>query len=146
MNKQANDAKAYLQQVKILDTHINSKIEELEMLKAMTTKITSTLKQDMVFGGGGNQDKLGDAVSKIIDLEKEIHEAVDRFVDAKRDAGSVVEKVTNPDQFAVLYKRYFLYERWEQIACELHITFRHATRIHGEALQTVAELLKKRCP
>ena len=145
MNKQTNDAKAYLQQVKLLDEHINNKIEELDMLKAMTTKITSTLKQDMVFGGG-NQDKLGDAVAKIIDLEKEINESVDRFVDAKRDVGSVVEKVTNPDQFAVLYKRYFLYERWEQIACELHCTFRHATRIHGEALKTVAELLKKRCP
>lgn len=146
MIEQKNDAKAFMQQVKLLDMHINSKIEELNMLKAMTTKITSTLKQDMVFGGGGNQDKLGDAVSKIIDLEKEINESVDRFVDAKRDVGSVIENVTNPDCVAVLYKRYFLYERWEQIACELHCTFRHATRIHGEALKAVSELLKKRCP
>ena len=139
------DVKTYLQQVKVLDTQINNMLEEMRMLKEMTLKITSTLKQDPVFGSG-NKDKLGDAVSKIVDLEREINAEVDRFVNTKREVKAVIEQVTDADQAAVLYKRYFLYERWEQIACELHCTYRHATRIHGYALQTVAELLKKRCP
>lgn len=140
-----SDAKTYMQQVKLLDTHIDNKLEELKALKEKTLKITSTLKQDTVFGGG-NQDRLGDAVSRMVDLEKEINEAVDKFVDAKRERTLIIEQVKDADQAAVLYKRYFLYEQWEQIAYELHCTYRHATRIHGYALQTVSELLKKRCP
>ena len=51
-----NSAKRYLQQIRRLDTKINRDIEELHRLKAMVTKITPTLKPDVVSGGGGSQD------------------------------------------------------------------------------------------
>ena len=140
------DAKTFLQQVKLYDTHINTKLEELARLKALTTKITATLKQDVV-SGGGNQDKIGDAVAKIVDLEHEINTIIDTYVDLKRKVEVVVEKVTDPDQAAILYKRYFLYERWEEIALEMNMSHRNVTRLHGRALQTVNDLLKiKSCP
>lgn len=36
------DAKAYLKRVKLYDTHINNKMEELDRLNAMVRKITQT--------------------------------------------------------------------------------------------------------
>lgn len=140
------DAKAFLQQVELYDNNINNKLEELDRLKALTIKITTSLKQDVV-SSSGNQDKIGDAVAKIMDLEAEINEAVDTFIEKKRAVSSIIEKVHNPDQANVLGKRYLLYERWEQIAMEMNFTYRHTTRIHGEALQTVRKLLsEERCP
>ena len=139
------DAKAFLQQVELFDNHINNKLEELDRLKALTTKITTSLKQDVV-SSSGSQDKLGDAIAKIVDLEAEINEAVDTFIERKKAVSSIIEKVNNPDQANVLSKRYLLYERWEQIAMEMNFTYRHTTRIHGEALQTVRRLLsEERC-
>lgn len=135
------DAKTFLQQVKLYDTHINTKIEEMDNLKALATKITATLKQDVV-SGGGNQDKIGDAVAKIVDLEREINAIIDAYIKLKRQVNDVVDKVTDPDQAAVLYKRYFLYERWEQIALEMNMTYRNVCYIHGKALQTVNRLLE----
>lgn len=38
------DAKAYLKRVKLYDTYINNKMEELERLNAMVRKITQTLR------------------------------------------------------------------------------------------------------
>lgn len=38
------DAKAYLKRVKLYDTHINNKMEELDRLNAMVRKITQTLR------------------------------------------------------------------------------------------------------
>lgn len=137
------DAKSYLRQVKLYDTHINNKLAKLATLKEMTTKITATLKQDVVAGGGGSQDKLGDVVSKIVDLEAEINRAVDEYVDKKKEISAVIERIQDPDQVAVLHKRYFQYEQWEQIACELHCTFRNVCYIHGKALQAVEAILVK---
>ena len=140
------DAKIFLQQVKLYDTNINSKLEEVARLKDLTLKITTTLKGDTV-SGSRPQDKMGMAVAKIVDLEKEINEDIDCYVLLKRQVSDVVERVKDPDQAAVLYKRYFLYEHWEQIAYEMGYTYRHTTRIHGLALQAVEKLLKgESCP
>lgn len=136
-----NDAKSFLQQVELCDKHINSKLEQVAQLRELATKITATWKQDVV-SGGGDQDKIGNAVAKIIDLEEEINTAVDEFVDKKRKVSCVIEKIQDPDQVDVLYKRYFHYEPWEQIACEMHMTYRNVCYIHGKALQTVNEIMK----
>lgn len=136
-----NEAQEYLLQVQKLDSSIDSRLEQVAHLKAMTTKITTTLKQDVV-SGSGNQDKIGDAIAKIIDLENEINRDIDAYVDKKREICRVIESVKDPDQMVVLQKRYLLYEPWEQIALEMHCTYRNVCYIHGRALQTVAELMK----
>ena len=134
------DAKAYLKKVKLYDTHIDNKLAELERLKAMVTKITQTWKEDVV-SGSRSQDKIGDAVSRIVDLQKEINKDIDSFVDMKQEILDLVDKIEDADQLNVVYKRYILYETFEQIACEMHMTFRNVCYIHGKALETVAELL-----
>ena len=138
--EKSNAAKDFLKQVQLYDMHINEKLEEMEHLKALTLKITATWKQDTV-SGSGNQDKLGDAVAKIIDLENEINQAIDNYVDKKKVVNAVIEQIQDPDQVAVLYKRYFQYESLEQIACELHCTYRNVCYIHGKALQAVSLLI-----
>lgn len=135
------DAKAYLKQVKLFDTHINNKLAELGRLKDMLLKITSTLKDDVV-SGSRDQDKLGSGVARIIDLQKEIDKAVDEFVDKKQEIRAVVDKIEDADQLDVIYKKYFLYESFEQIACEMHMTYRNVCYIHGRALESIEEILK----
>ena len=65
------DSKKYLQQIQLYDSHITTKLEELQHLKGMVLRITPTLKDDVV-SGGGTQDKLAEAVAKIVDLEAEL--------------------------------------------------------------------------
>ena len=141
MNIEKNPAKEFLSQVELCDINISNMLDELQQLKDMVLKITGTWKDDVISGGSGNQDKLGSAVSKIVDMEVEINSAVDNYVDKKKEVKAVLGKITDPDQVAVLYKRYFQYMTWEEIACEMHMTYRNVCYIHGKALQTVEGLL-----
>lgn len=135
------DSKKYLQQIRLYDSHISTKLEDLHHLKEMVTKITPTLKDDVV-SCGGDQDKLGDAIAKIVDLEAEIDRDIDRYVAAKQKISATLDKLTDPDQLQVLHKRYVQYMTWEQIACEMNMSYRNVCYIHGKGLQTVNQILK----
>ncbi len=140
-DKKVNEVKEYLEQIQLCDKKINNMIEELSRLNALAFKVTSSLKQVAVFSSG-TQDKVGDAVARIVDMQREINDEIDNFCDKKAEVRSIINQVKDPDQLDVLSKRYLLYESLEQIACEMGFTYRNVCYIHGRALQTVAELMK----
>ncbi len=136
-----SDPKTFLEQVKLYDKHINIKQQEVDRLRAMVTKVTPTLKDDVV-SFSGSQDKLGDTIAKIVDLEEEINQAIDAYVDRKREVNSIIDKLSNSDQYEVLSKKYLLHKSLEQIAVEMNMTYRNVCYIHGNGLNAVAELMK----
>lgn len=134
------DVKRYLQQIKLYDSHINTKMEERDRLLEMATRKTPTLK-DVVVSGGGNHDKLADAAVKLADLEAEIDIDIDRYVNAKQEISSVLDEISDPDQLQVLHKRYVQYKTFEQIACDMNMTYRNVCYIHGKGLLAVREIM-----
>lgn len=136
-----NSAKRYLQQIMRLDTKINRDIEELHRLKAMTTKITPTLKPDVV-SGSGTQDKLAEAMSKIIDLEAEINREIDCFADARKAVTATIDKVEDARLHTVLNMRYVQFKTWEQIACYMGRSYQWVCKLHGTALQVVEKIIE----
>lgn len=135
------DAVAYLRQVELCDTHINNLLEEVQRLKDLIRKITATLKSDVV-AHSSNQDKIGEAVAKLVDLEKEIAAAADAYIDKRNEVVSTIQKVNVPNQVAVLHKLYLEQKTWPEIAEEMHMTERNAQYIHGRALQSIRKILK----
>lgn len=135
------DARALLNQVKLYDAHIDSKIEELARLEAMRLRITSTL-QDCVITTK-KHDKFETLTAKIIDLRNELNQEIDAYVDRKREVEAVVEKLTNPDHVTVLKKRYWLDKTWEQIAEEMDIDVRTAQRKHNDALEEANNFIEE---
>lgn len=137
-----NPVKSFLTQVELYDTHINHKMVEVERLYDLLYKVTPTLKADVV-QGSGNADPMGDTVAKIVDLQNEINAEIDALVDRKKQINEMLDYVTDPDELAVLYMRYFEFKTFEEIAYELHCTYRNVCYIHGRALNTLAEIMKK---
>lgn len=140
--KKHNEAQEFLRQIELCDTHISNKLEELDRLNDLARKITTSLSMAPAHGSG-NQDKLGNAVAKIVDLEREINAEIDHYVDKKTEVKRVLEKIKNPDQLKVLSKHYLLFETLEQIACEMGYSYRNICYIHGRGLQAVSEILKE---
>lgn len=138
-----NDAKTWLSKIKLCDTRINIKLDELKQLKDMTLKVTPTLEGEVV-SGSHNQDKLGDAIAKIVDLQREIDESIDTFVELKRFFMWIIDNLDDANQAKVLYGRYFQYKSFEQIACEIGYGYRNVCYIHGRALQAVEKLIAER--
>ena len=92
MAVEKNTAQEFLRQVRLYDIHINSLIEEKAQMETLARKVTASWGGEHV-AGSGNQDKLGDTIAKIVDLERKIDKAVDRFVDKKAEVRAVIEKV-----------------------------------------------------
>lgn len=136
-------AKEYLEQIKMLNAHIDAKIADVHMLRSIITKITPTLRDDPV-SGGGSQDKLSETICKIVVLEEEINKEIDDLVNLKRSITKTLDLVNDPDQFSLLYKRYFEEKSFEQIACEMYMSYRNVCYIHGKALQSVERILHER--
>lgn len=135
------DAKVYLKRIRLYDSHINNKMEELERLKAMVTKITQTLRED-AGGGSRSQDKIGDAVSRMVDLQVELNAEIDRYIDSKAEICNALNKIQKQRYFDVLYKRYVLFKTWQQIADEMGYTdLRNVYRLHGRALLAFNRIL-----
>lgn len=135
--------KEFLNQTRLLDTRIDTKLEERERLNALATKITSSLRPDPV-SGSGVSDKVGSCVAKIADLDAEICQLVAEWLDEKRQILSVLDEINDPVQLRILHLRYCKSMKWEQICDDIGYERSNTNDIHGKALKTVGEILKRR--
>lgn len=137
-------AKEYLQQVRILDERINCKLADVARLQDMATRITPIMREDDGASGGGcSPDRLADTVAKIVDLKAEIDGDVDRLVDKKKEVSALLDKLTDRRYYAVLFRRYILFETFEQIAYEMNCSWRNACYLHGQALDVFQQVMDK---
>jgi DNA-directed RNA polymerase specialized sigma subunit len=142
MCEKKRDAKTYLQKIRLYDVQIYNKLEELARLRAMSTKVTSTLSGDVV-SGSRSQDKLGNTVAKIMALEADVDRRVDALCDLKQTAMEIIDRLQNPNHIEVLHKRYFQYKSLEQISVDMGYSYRNVCYIHGKALQAMTALMNE---
>ena len=129
-------ARDYLSQAYRLDQRINSKLEQVESLNSLATKVSSTLT-GMPKNPNRTTSTMADTVTKIIALQAEINNDIDRLVDLKREMVAVIKAVANTERQTLLELRYLCFKTWEQIAVEMDYTVRNVHLLHKEALEAV---------
>lgn len=95
----------YLSQISRIDHAIANKLEEIKRLSDMATSISISPKEVDV-QSSGNPDKMGSAVSKIVDLQNEIQTLVDELVNKRRIIISQIDSMDNTDVYIVLSSHY----------------------------------------
>ena len=134
----------YLSQVLRLNRKINAKLEEKAQILDMVTKITPTIS-DMP-KGGGNHDKIGDAVARLVAVEHEINRTIDKFVDTRDEILRTLEGL--PDkEYTVLHGYYIQGQTVEAIADGWQpepMSVRNAYRIKARGLRRVQAILDAR--
>lgn len=141
--KKKGPGQTYLEKIRWYDVQIDCKLEELKVLDSAVKRITPIMKDTGAGGASGNQDRMGDTVAAIMDLRAEINRDVDKLVDMKREAARLMKKLGRPEYFQVLHKRYVLYKSFEQIAADMHFTYRNVCYVHGRALQAFDKVLEE---
>ena len=129
-------ARDYLTQAYRLDQRINSKLEQVESLNGLATKVNSTLS-GMPKNPNRATSAMADTVTKIITLQAEINNDIDRLVDLKREMIAVIKAVVNTECQTLLELRYLCFKTWEQIAVEMDYTVRNVHLLHKEALKAI---------
>ena len=135
-------SKEYLSQARYLDMRINSKLDQIESLHELATRCTSTIS-GMPHNPNRGGSPMADAICKIIDLESEINDDIDKLVDLKREIVGVIKRIDNVELQTLLEKRYLCFMQWEQIAVDMCFSIQHVYRLHAEALDAVSAILKR---
>ena len=127
-------AKEYLQEIRKFDRYIEQKQIEYDSLYRLR-------------GGAGGIDYSKDKVQtspdgqgfprisdRLVDLQSEINEAVDRFCQMKHERIDQIQQLPKVEYSEILFKRYVEYKSFEQIAYEMNYTYKYICQLHGEAL------------
>ena len=125
--------KQYLNQIDRINRMVNNKLAEIYQLKTMVCSISVSANEDKVQSSSG-KDKLGSAVAKIVDLENEINNAIDVYVEKKDRIVSQIDSIKDIMEYQVLFSRYIERKTFEQIAEDNDYSVRQILRIHGNAL------------
>lgn len=138
-------AKEYLQQLHKADVIINQRIQEKADLRARLSSIGSfdyskeRVQTSLPEGAGYERQ-----IARIIDLEEEIDSLIDDYVDLKHKIIGQLHDLNNTDQIRVLYKRYVMNEKFEQIAVDLNFSIRNVYKVHGHGLQEFQKIHMKK--
>lgn len=134
MTKAFEETKRYLGQIRHLDNIIDNRIKERSRLRERITSISTEIRGDHV-QISGTKDRVGDAVAKLVDLEREIDELVDKLIDKRRVITEQLESLSEPDYYQILYLRYVERKSFCEISCDLNRPERTIKRIHDKGME-----------
>ena len=129
------NAKEYLSQALWLDQMILSKLEQLETLKSLSMKVTSSFAEEKISGGNVEKSKMESTVVKVIDLESEINADFVRLIELKKEIQDTINRMEDINYQLLLEMRYLNGKNWEEIAQELKYNNRTVFKVHGKALK-----------
>ena len=123
----------YLKRYINLDREIERKLEEVSRLRSKLTRITQVLTAEPR-GGGSIYGKTEGILAKIVDLENEIDADIDRLVAIRDGIKTIIEAVEDDRERLLLQYRYLDGRTFEEIAVQMHYSWRQIHRLHSRAL------------
>ena len=134
------NVKDYLSQGFRIYKKIYTKTEQIQQLSDLATKCTVELNGMTSSGNKGN-DKVGDTVAKICDMQNKLVDDINHLVDIRVNIYDAISQLDRDEYALILEKRYILYESWEVIAVDLDYDLRYLHRLHKKALAAVEPFL-----
>ena len=117
-------------------------LQKVEMLKRdlirwreLGEKVTPSLTG--MPQGGQNVPKVEQSAIMICDIEKEINERIKQLSELYMRILSAIDTVDDINLQNLLYRRYIQGQKWEKIAVEMHYSYMHVCRLHGQALDKI---------
>lgn len=117
-------------------------LQKVEMLKRdlirwreLGEKVTPSLTG--MPQGGQNVPKVEQSAIMICDIEKEINERIKQLSELYMRILSAIDAVDDINLQNLLYRRYIQGQKWEKIAVEMHYSYMHVCRLHGQALDKI---------
>lgn len=126
--------KDYLSQVSRLNKMINNKLSEISQLRELSVSI-SAIGNDEKVQTSPNFDKIGTAIAKIDELEKNLDKMIDEYLVKRERIIAQIDTMEEESVYQILFSRYIEKKTFEKIATEMEYSWRQIVRLHGKALQ-----------
>ena len=119
----------YLCQMQRLDKQIQNKLAEIYKLRTMAIGISVATDKEKI-QTSSDKDKIGNFVAKIIDMEHE----VDNMIDKRATIVSQIEEMEDIESYDILANVYILGKDLKVVAVEKKLSYRHFLRLYNKAV------------
>ena len=137
--KKKHEAQVYLERVDKLNVMIENKMSEVAQWRSVALGITPQSEGERV-QSSGSQQKMADAIDRVVDLQAEINEMIDKLINTKQEIIRNIEQL-NATEYDVLHKRYIQGMTFDEIGAAKKKSKSWATTVHGRALQNLKIIL-----
>lgn len=133
-------AKEYLIRIRNIASRVKFLQDELERLR--TDAASASISLDGMPRAGGKSDKMERLAIKMAEYDDALQDELTKLLAEKQRAVRMIGELP-PRQQNILNERYLHAKKWEQIAYEMDITWRHCYRLHGKALASFEKIYNK---
>ena len=133
-----DEIKQRLKNAWVWQKQLEADLQTLQDLEDLAAKITPVYS--FAPGGGGDGDKIGGTVAKLIDLDKDIQNDIKQLTEALVATRALIKMLDDEKLQLILHKRYLNYQRWEVIAADLGYSWRQVHRCHATALKFLEKM------
>ena len=139
-------AKEHLQQVYVIQRKIDRLEAQREEIRADLYSVKSPSDiPDVRVQTSLTGDKMLELVARVDEVEREIIEKIGELVEKKVSITNEIEMVPNENYKQLLFDRYILCKRWEQMALDRDKSVRTIFKMHGRALNMFDKVAKGHC-
>ena len=133
-----DDVKAFLKYIQTADIRIQNKCVEVYQLRCLATSITAPTDAESI-QTSGVKDRVGNIVPKIVQMEEEINQMVDHFIDEKKKRVNLIDLLQNDLEYQVCHMHYVQYKDLTDIAIELGYSYPWILEVHGKAINNLCQ-------
>lgn len=133
-------SKEYLSQIQRLNQMIDIKLEEASSLRSLATRVTSSFGEERV-QTSRKQSPMEDVIVKLMDLENEVNDDIDRLIALKEEVIVNINKIDDYNLRLLLTMRYINNRDWKDIADAMLYDVRTIYRLHKKGLKEIDEIL-----
>lgn len=133
-----DEIKQRLKNAWVWQKQLEADLQTLQDLEDLAAKITPVYS--FAPGGGGDGDKIGGAVAKLVDIDKDIQNDIKMLTEALASVRGLIKMLDDEKLQLILFKRYLNYQRWEVIAADLGYSWRQVHRCHATALKFLEKM------
>ena len=116
-------------------------LEELAELRSRAEGLTRVLNG--MPGAPSDGGALPRAVESIVEKQKELEHQAEQCNVIRSEVEKTIEQTENETDREILYRRYIIGQRFEQISVAMHLEYRWVRRRHKRAVETIPPKNKK---
>lgn len=129
-------AKDWLRRGWQIDQEINSLLRTKQETRDRLTSVTAGYDGESV---QGTRDP--HKYDRLAELDEKIDRRIDQLVAVKQEIMDAIAQVEDSRYRTLLTERYMEFKTWEQIAVDMNYTWRRVMQLHGEALNSIGQVV-----
>lgn len=138
MTNEQYKVKEYLSSLRFAEIMIKIKLDKIEELESLATRINLVFENERV-QGGRKKKVVEDTAIKAVSLTEQLKNEVDRYKRLQSEITNLINELDDETQKKIIDLRYIHFMKWEDIVDKLCFAEQYIHRLHIKALTSISK-------